>query len=101
MALKIKNKWNYGGNGHWKWEAFIDDNSSGELNDVEFVEYVLHPTFYNPIRRIQDKTSQFKLETEGWGTFRLKAFVQKKDGTRVKLEHDLELYQDPKTGTTE
>lgn len=100
MPLRIRNKWNYKGEDWWEWEAFIDDDGSGELNDIEYVEYVLHPTFLDPIRTITDKKSKFLLETSGWGTFNLKAFVYKKDGEKIKLQHEIELEYDPKKGVT-
>ena len=91
MALKIKNISRYLGDDQWEWDAFLDANQSGELDDIKYVEYVLHPTFDNPIREIDDRKSKFMLSTSGWGTFKLKAFAYKKDGTKVKLEHELEL----------
>jgi len=101
MSLKIKNNWNYIGDDRWDWEAFIDDNDTGELDDIKFVEYVLHPTFINPIRKSYDRQNKFMIDTNGWGTFILKAFVFKNDGTKVKLEHLIKLEYDPKKGTTE
>jgi transcription initiation factor IIF auxiliary subunit len=100
MPLRIRNKWEYKGDEWWEWEAFIDDDGSGELKEVEFVEYVLHPTFPNPIRTITDKKSKFLLETSGWGTFNLKAFAYKKDGNKIKLEHEITLEYEPKKGVS-
>ena len=100
MSLKIRNNWKYIGDDRWDWEAFIDDNGTGELDDIKYVEYVLHPTFVNPIRKIDDRENKFILETNGWGTFNLKAFAYKKDGTKIKLEHEIELEYEPKKGTT-
>ncbi|MCU0359745.1 MAG: hypothetical protein MUF75_03345 [Bacteroidia bacterium] len=100
MPLRIRNNWNYVGEDQWDWEAFIDDSGSGELNNIAYVEYVLHPTFIHPIRKIENRKNKFMLETNGWGTFKLKAFVYKKDGSKIKLEHEIELKYDPKKGTT-
>ena len=100
MALRLRNKWNYKGKELWRWEAFVDDDSSGELANVDFVEYVLHPTFRDPIRTIQDPSGGFVLKTEGWGTFELKAFAQMKDGSRIPLKHEIELKDEPPTGST-
>jgi transcription initiation factor IIF auxiliary subunit len=92
MALKLKNNYRYLGKDQWEWDAFLDSNQPKELDEIEYVEYVLHPTFDNPIREIKDRESNFRLSTSGWGTFKLKAFAYKKDGTKIKLEHNLELY---------
>jgi transcription initiation factor IIF auxiliary subunit len=100
MALRLRNKWNYKGKDRWRWEAFLDDDGSGELADVDFVEYVLHPTFRDPIRTIQDPAGGFGLKTEGWGTFMLKAFVHMKDGSRTPLKHEIELKYEPPTGNS-
>jgi transcription initiation factor IIF auxiliary subunit len=97
MPLKLRNRWEYKGDDWWKWEAFIDGDT-GELNEISYVEYILHPTFLNPIRKIKDKTNGFLMETSGWGTFKLKAFVNKKDKTIVKLEHKIQLEYDPIKG---
>lgn len=100
MTLKLKNTWNYNGNDWWHWEAFLDDGGSGELADVANVQYVLHETFPNPIQRIDTPENGFRLQTAGWGTFRLKAFVHFKDGSKQKLIHEIKLEYTPKKGTT-
>ena len=100
MPLRIRNRWQYKDNDRWDWQAFLEDEGTGELDQVESVEYVLHPTFPNPIRKVTTPHNQFELSTNGWGTFELKAFVNIKDGKRVKLTHELELYYDPESGVT-
>lgn len=99
MALILRNSWHYKGGDWWQWEAFLVDEGSGELEQVDYVEYVLHPTFPNPIRRVDDPEGGFILKTAGWGTFRLKAFVHTKDGEKRKLTHDLQLLRTPPEGT--
>lgn len=101
MSLKIKNKWNYVGDDSWDWEAYIDDEGSGELNNIKYVEYVLHPTFPNPIRKSDNLENNFMIKTNGWGTFNLKAFAYKDDGSKIKLEHVIKLEYEPKIGTSE
>ncbi|HTB07718.1 MAG TPA: pYEATS domain-containing protein [Bacteroidia bacterium] len=99
-SLKLRNSWKYIGDEKWEWNAFIDDGNTGELNEVDNVEYILHPTFRNPIRKIIDRRSKFELKTSGWGTFELKAFVYKKDGSKIKLTHEVKLEQNPEVGIT-
>lgn len=98
--MKLRNRWNYKGEDLWSWEAFIDDEGSGEFEKIDHVEYVLHPTFPQPIRRIDDPEGGFVMKTEGWGIFDLKAFVHMKDGSKKRLTHEIELKADPKTGTS-
>ncbi len=100
MPLKLRNTWNYKGHDKWDWEAFIDDDGNGELQNIDYVEYILHSTFRKPIVRIKNPSNGFRLYTNGWGTFTLKAFVHKNDGSKVKLTHYIELKYDPPTGST-
>jgi transcription initiation factor IIF auxiliary subunit len=100
MNLKLRNTWNYKGDDWWEWTAFVDDGGTGELAEAEFVEYVLHETFPEPIRRIDTRKDGFQLETEGWGTFDLKAFVHLKNGTKIRLKHEIQLEHEPKKGTS-
>lgn len=101
MALRLRNKWFYKGNDRWRWEAFLDDEGSGDLSQVKFVEYFLHPTFRNPIRRIVEREGGFLLKTEGWGRFELKAFAHMNDGSTMPLLHNVRLMRDPPSGVTE
>ena len=100
MSLRLRNKWHYKGKGLWDWEVFLDDNGSGELSRVDYVEYILHPTFPVPIRKVVERRKGFVFRAEGWGAFELKAFVYKKDGTKIKLTHFLELSADPEKGVS-
>ncbi len=103
MALKLKNAWDYKGTEQterWDWTAFVDDKGTGELAEVEYVEYVLHPTFAKSVVRVTNPEGGFALRTNGWGVFTLTAFVTKKNGARVKLVHELELAHEPPVGVS-
>ena len=52
--------------------------------------YTLHSTFRNPVRKVSDRESKFRLETEGWGTFTIYAKVVLKNKEEIPLEHELE-----------
>lgn len=98
--MRLRNRWEYRGEEWWDWVAFLDDGGSGELSQVKYVEYVLHPTFPKPIIRIDHPEGGFELRTNGWGVFTLTAFVHGKDGKRQKLSHLLELAYDPPQGVS-
>ena len=100
MALRLRNSWSYRGADRWDWKIYVDDSGSGELKDVDYVEYVLHPTFAQPVRRITDPTDGFALKTNGWGTFEVTAFVHKKDKAVARLSHSLRLLFEPPQGET-
>ena len=101
LRLKLKNDWDLVKKDWWQWSVFLDDGGSGDLSEVEYVDYVLHPTFPNPRRTIRDSETRFKLSTAGWGTFLIRAFVHPKKGQKIKLEHRLVLKYDPPQGETD
>jgi len=100
MSLRIRNRWKYTGHNWWEWEAFLDDQGSGELSRVKRVKYVLHPTFPESIREITDPNGGFVLKTGGWGEFELRAFVYLADGSEKKLTHEIELKSSPVEGVS-
>ena len=81
----------YEGDDWWRWAVWIDGREEA-LDRIDFVEWTLHPTFPNPVRRVHDRASRFRLETGGWGVFNIGVRVQLKDGQQVKLRHELELH---------
>lgn len=83
----------YVGKGRWDWTVYI----KAPLNlqkKVKCVEYTLHKTFRNPIRKVcktRDQRYPFGLSTNGWGTFPIKIDVELTDGNHVALTHQLKL----------
>ena len=97
MSLSIKQDSEYAGHNRWKWSLWLDGPSS-ELDQVDHVMYVLHPTFHDPVRKVTDRSTNFRLETSGWGTFTVYARAVFQDGHEQPLEHELELaYPDSPT----
>ena len=88
--MEIKQDSQYVDEDWWQWSVQLKD-SRPELDKVKYVEYSLHPTFPQPVRRISNRDSNFKLETAGWGEFPIDAKVVYKDGSEIKLKHELEL----------
>ena len=76
----------------WSWTAFIEPSGDASLDDVKYVEYILHPSFPNPIRRVRSPQDGFALTTKGWGVFPLTARVVFKDTSKntIELEHYLQ-----------
>jgi transcription initiation factor IIF auxiliary subunit len=107
MTLRLRNRWSYKGDysknkDWWNWEAFLDDDGTGELANIEYVEYILHPTFPNPVQRISKPDGGFVLRTAGWGVFIIKSFAHMLDGKTVKIRpHQLDLRYDPPVGVTD
>ena len=90
MALSIQQDAHYLGHDRWKWSVWLEGTPE-ELDDVGRVVYILHPSFHNPVREIEDRTTKFRLDTSGWGTFTIHARAVHRDGRETLLEHDLVL----------
>lgn len=88
--MKIVQHSEYKGDDWWEWSVELEADPT-TLDRVKYVEYELHPTFSKPVRRIQDRSANFRLETAGWGVFPIYAVVVFKDGTKETLQHELEL----------
>jgi transcription initiation factor IIF auxiliary subunit len=89
--MEIRQSEEYTGDKYWKWSVWIE-GSPDELDAVDFVEWQLHPTFPNPIRRVTNRNTNFRLDTGGWGVFMVRASTQRKDGTTENLQHYLQLH---------
>lgn len=90
MDFKLAQDAQYLDKDWWRWSVKLEGPNT-DLEKVDHVVYNLHETFPNPVRRVKDTESHFKIEAEGWGGFMVYATVVLKDGTEQHLEHDLEL----------
>jgi transcription initiation factor IIF auxiliary subunit len=90
MALELKQDFEYEGQDWWEWSVWVD-GSEQELDQIDYVEYTLHPTFPKPVQKIDDRSSQFRLHASGWGMFTIYAKIVHKDGKHTLREHLLEL----------
>jgi len=99
MALTIQQEASYAGSDRWKWSVWVD-GPADELDSLDRVTYILHPTFHQPVREVTDRGTKFRLDTSGWGTFTIHAKAQFKDGHETVLKHELELQYPDGTPTT-
>ena len=53
----------------------------GDINSLERVEYELHPSFYNPLKRVDKRKGGFPLEIWTWGEFDITVSFYYKDGS--------------------
>ncbi len=90
MSLDIQQSASYAGDERWKWSVWIG-GPDAELDQVESVEWVLHPTFRPPIVLVKDRRTKFRLDSSGWGEFEIIANVTAKNGHRQQLKHRLQL----------
>ena len=99
MAVVLKQDATYVGDDRWTWSIWLD-GPAAELDSIAHVTYILHSTFLNPVREVSDRSTKFRLETSGWGTFTIYAKATYKDGHELALEHDLVLTYPNGTPTT-
>ena len=76
----------------YRWRVFIEAPPS-ILNTIEYIDYILHPTFIDPNRRITDRSTKFALESEGWGSFMIIGTVHYKKGNDEDFEYYLDLHK--------
>lgn len=92
QELSSANVSTYLGNSRWSWTVFLTGPKEA-LETVSYVEYTLHPTFPNPVQRV-DRTADprypFGLTATGWGTFTVGIKVVFKNGQVRELSHMLQ-----------
>src|SRR6266481_886362 len=66
--LEVNQKSVYRGNDWWDWSVWVEA-SAESLDQIEYVEYKLHPTFPEPILRHTNRGEKFRLASSGWGEF--------------------------------
>lgn len=90
----------YVGKGRWDWTVYIKTTPAAQQM-VRCVEYTLHRTFSNPVRKVcktEDSRYPFGLSTNGWGPFEIKINVELTNGERVPLTHMLN-FEEAKPGS--
>ena len=92
-GITASNTSRYAGDGRWNWTVSIQA-AKPVLDSIQCVEYTLHPSFPNPVRRVCSRgagAGAFPLPANGWGTFTIKIRVLFRDGKQQSLEHQLVL----------
>ncbi len=76
----------------WEWEVFLVGDKK-TLDEVRYVEYTLHPTFRDPVKKIEYRGVRpdkgFYLKAKGWGTFTIGVKVVFRNGEIKNLKHPL------------
>src|SRR5215218_3570604 len=78
---------------YYEWCVFVDEDPT-VINSIKSVEYTLHPTFPNPVRVIEDKSSRFTLCSSGWGTFTIPIRITYEDDSQDFASYQLRLEDD-------
>jgi len=90
MSIQIAQESTYKGNDRWKWSVWLEGPDQ-ELDQIEYVDYILHPTFRDPFRHITDRASKFRLNSAGWGEFTIYLDIKHRNGESTKRKHWLRL----------
>lgn len=93
MSISVKQSASYTGDGRWNWAIWLT-GSAAELETIEQVTYTLHPSFPNPVRVIRARRGGFRLQSNGWGEFKIYIDILFKNGTHTQLSHDLKLNEE-------
>jgi hypothetical protein len=83
----------------WLWSVWLDGREE-DLDKVQSVKYVLHPTFPDPVRVVTDRQSKFRLSALGWGEFSIAAEVSTDTGESLSLERWI-TFEDPRKKAAE
>ncbi len=95
MSLKIETervkgitpkKFREGGRDHYFVRIFLNPDSSAELDEVDSVQYELHPTFRQRIQVATERANGFEIKIWTYGFFNAKAKIIKKDGSPEPIE---------------
>lgn len=73
------------------WKVFIETEPPSLINQMQAVEYHLHPTFRVKDVLITNKNTGFMLEAQGWGEFVIKMDVILNDNRSITISHYLSL----------
>ena len=92
--VAVTNTARYVGNGRYTWKMYLV-GSDAALNRIRYVEYTLHPSFPNPIRKVTDRNSKFSLSGNGWGEFSVGVKIISNEGSVTYLNHWLRLQKTP------
>jgi len=76
----------------YAWCVFADEPPQ-VISQIQSVEYVLHPTFPDPLRTKVDKRNLFALFSAGWGGFLIRITVFFENGSVLRTQHDLKLVE--------
>lgn len=75
---------------YYRWRVFLDEPQT-VLDTIAEVQYLLHPTFPEPLQVRKDPNDKFAFETSGWGEFTIIITVRYKDGSEEKISYHLDL----------
>jgi transcription initiation factor IIF auxiliary subunit len=83
---------------YYKWKLFVDEPSE-VLETIEAVEYILHPTFPEPVQTRTEPDDAFALVRTGWGSFLAAIRIYFRDGRKEDVSYYVDLAKEPPLGS--
>ena len=102
MAYTIKSNVIRNIDGKVKYKQFIEsgkkhfhlgvwvDATDRELDEIEYVEFLLHPTFQNQKRKSRNRPNNFSITFWTWGMFSINVSIHLHSGEAITLDYYLE-----------
>ncbi len=72
----------------YEWEVALDAPAQ-IIEQIEFVNYRLHPTFEPPSQIVRSRETNFRLKRVGWGVFPIQLEIHFADGSIGHTVHNL------------
>ena len=88
-----------GGKEHYHLGVWIDGDDR-ELDQIVMVEYELHPSFKNRVKRSRNRKNGFSVTFWTWGMFNIHIRIHRQSGQVQKLDHYLKYNLPPDDGTS-
>jgi transcription initiation factor IIF auxiliary subunit len=93
QGIRADNTAKYLGDGRYDWTVYIA-GSADELKKITYVQYTLHPTFKDPVRKVTNGAGRypFALSLNGWDEFSIGVKIVYRDGTTASFAYKLNLF---------
>jgi transcription initiation factor IIF auxiliary subunit len=66
------------------------EGSEKDLDSIERVEYILHPSFRRNVRSSASRKNKFSITIWTWGMFMIDVEIHLKDGAKEKIQYYLD-----------
>jgi len=81
-------KFNPNGKEHYHLGVWVDGDER-TLDDISSVEYHLHSTFRNPVRKSENRRNGFSVTFWTWGMFEIQVVINRYSGKSEIIQHKL------------
>ena len=86
--IRIANTANRKGASQYEWKIYVVADSN-VLDAIRSVEYLLHPSLPDPVRKSETRSEDFAITFDGSSEFNVIATIEYTDGRKQILEHFL------------